>query len=176
MINTPRIDDRDGEQTVLPGGIALPQYESRARRCSACEHRLPEERNRCALMPNRSPHRLGVAVMMTYEPMQCPEGRWNDANASQADIAAELTPQRGQPTMIDRITHGAIGLTKAALGRERADDATIATRYALCMACDKHAIGVCTACGCLCAAKVRVASEACPDGKWHATEPPRNPQ
>jgi hypothetical protein len=167
MINTPRIDDRDGEQAVLPGGIALPQYESRARRCSACVHRLPAERNRCALMPNHPPHRLGVAVMMTYGPMQCPDARWDDANAPQADIASELTPQPSQPTMIDRLTHGASGLAKAALGIDRADDATIATRYALCMACDRHAIGLCTACGCLCAAKVRVAGEACPEGKWN---------
>lgn len=149
---------------------------SRAMRCAACEHRLPDEDNRCALMPNHPPYNRTVAVVMTQLQERCPDGRWENDAAPMADIVEDLQPIDAPHNIAQRIARGAIGLTKAALGMERADDATIATRYALCMACDKHAIGVCTACGCLCAAKARVASEACPDGKWQATEPPQNAQ
>lgn len=174
MSSTPRIVNRNGEQVVWPGSISLPQYEARARRCSACEHRLPEERNRCALMHDRPPFNRGVASISTHPHMDCPDGRWQDETANQTAIIDALKPIDGNANIIQRVAHGAAGLAKAALGMERSDDATIAARYALCMACDRHALGVCTACGCFCAAKVRVAGEACPQGKWQATAQARS--
>lgn len=169
MTPQPHIVNRNGQHTMAPGGIALTQYTERARRCSACEHRSADARCTCALMPNRPPFSLGLAMALTHEPVVCPEGRWADENAPQADIVDALKPMDAQTSMMQRMAHGATGLAKAAMGLDRADDATIATRYALCMACDRHAIGLCTACGCLCAAKVRVAGEACPEGKWSAS-------
>jgi len=174
MSSTPRIVSRNGEQVVWPGSISLPQYEARARRCSACEHRLPEERNRCALMHDRPPFNRGVAILMTHAHINCPDGRWQEEAARQTNIIAALQPALGSTPMMERIAHGASGLAKAALGIERADDATIAERYALCMTCDRNALGVCTECGCLCAAKMRVAGEACPEGKWQATAQARS--
>ena len=168
MKNRTRIINDGRRDVVWPGNIPLPQYQERARRCSACEHRLQSESHRCALMPDQLPYNRGVGIVMTQAHIECPEGRWQDDAAPMADIVEHLQPIDEPHNVIKRIAHGAIGLTKATLGIERSDDATIAARYALCMACDRHAIGLCTACGCLCAAKVRVAGEACPEGKWSA--------
>lgn len=75
---------------------------------------------------------------------------------------------------VGRIIHGAIGLAKAAIGIDLADEATIEARRAICRACP-HAMpheknpakfGACEKCGCRLQAKTAIASESCPIGKW----------
>jgi hypothetical protein len=83
---------------------------------------------------------------------------------------------RGQPTREDSdqspsvgdLVRGAVGVAKAALGVQAAPDETVRARWAECLACDSHDAGRCTACGCFTGAKVRVAGETCPRGKWQA--------
>jgi hypothetical protein len=79
------------------------------------------------------------------------------------------------------IIHGATGIAKAIVGADRADADTIKARAEACRCCPNHARGskfadqpckdvawnsVCTGCSCLLVAKIRLASETCPAGKW----------
>lgn len=74
---------------------------------------------------------------------------------------------------------GARGLSMAAMSLDRPNDQTIATRAQTCFGvsgtiapCDRLGLGfMCRDCGCLVAAKIRVASEVCPLGKWPAVPP-----
>lgn len=80
-----------------------------------------------------------------------------------------------------KLAHGAMGLGKVAaqeigLRVDLPEQATIAARREICRACDEArktegrltAISTCSLCDCLIGAKTRVASEACPAGKWLA--------
>lgn len=67
---------------------------------------------------------------------------------------------------LKRLLKGSAALLKAELGIDAADESTIAKRRATCLACDSYDFGVCNKCGCFCAAKVKLKSEACPQGKW----------
>lgn len=75
-----------------------------------------------------------------------------------------------------QLIHGTVGLAKAVLGVDRADEETIQRRRAICRACP-HAIPCpllanqkcrCALCGCLLSAKTVLAGETCPDmpKKW----------
>ena len=69
------------------------------------------------------------------------------------------------------LIRGGAKLLKAELGIDAADEATLATRKALCLDCPIYDFGVCLeeekgGCGCFVAAKVRIAGEECPKGKW----------
>lgn len=71
--------------------------------------------------------------------------------------------------IVRRIAHGAAGLAKVAAGADRADKATVTARLAVCGDCEQGAgRRLCGACGCVIKVKVRLASEACPEGKWPA--------
>lgn len=74
---------------------------------------------------------------------------------------------------------GAVGLTKATVGIDRADPATVAWRLHWCMACDElynapastqffHQFGpqACRQCGCFVKAKARIRREGCPLARW----------
>ena len=65
---------------------------------------------------------------------------------------------------------GGAKLLKAELGIDAADEATLATRKALCLECPIYDFGVCVeekgGCGCFVAAKIRIEGEKCPKGKW----------
>ena len=67
---------------------------------------------------------------------------------------------------LKRLLQGSASLLKAELGIDAADEATMAKRKATCLACNSYDFGVCNDCGCFCAAKVKLKSEACPQGKW----------
>tara|TARA_R110000744_G_scaffold66072_8_gene135091 strand:- start:415 stop:726 length:312 start_codon:yes stop_codon:yes gene_type:complete len=67
---------------------------------------------------------------------------------------------------LKRMLQGSAALLKAELGIDAADEETMAKRKATCLACDSYDFGVCNDCGCFCAAKVKLKSEACPQGKW----------
>ena len=72
-----------------------------------------------------------------------------------------------------QLAHGAVGLTKALVGIDRAPAAVIAARRAICQQCDRatrHRDGVrvrrCLECKCWIKLKTRIAGETCPLGKW----------
>jgi hypothetical protein len=69
------------------------------------------------------------------------------------------------------LVSGAAGLAKSAVGIDRAAEAVIESRRAICNACPRArvALGVfqqCGLCGCLTEAKTTLANEKCPAGKW----------
>tara|TARA_Y100000310_G_C20626396_1_gene786145 strand:+ start:481 stop:945 length:465 start_codon:yes stop_codon:yes gene_type:complete len=75
---------------------------------------------------------------------------------------------------LKRLLLGGSGLLKAELGIDAATSDTINDRKAICIACDLYDFGVCDeskgGCGCFCAAKVKLKSEACPLNKWKAVK------
>jgi hypothetical protein len=82
--------------------------------------------------------------------------------------------RRRMATAARTIGGGASGLTKAALDLEPTSRAVVAGRVRQCFGvphevapCDRLGMGlVCRECGCLAMAKIRVASQSCPLGKW----------
>ncbi len=66
------------------------------------------------------------------------------------------------------LLHGAVGVAKAGLGVDAAPADVVKSRWELCSTCDQHDCGRCEACGCFTGAKVRLAGESCPQGKWVA--------
>jgi hypothetical protein len=76
-------------------------------------------------------------------------------------------------TGLAHLAHGAVGLTKALVGIDRAPAAVIEARRAICRQCDRatrHKDGVrvlrCQECACWIKLKTRLAGETCPLGKW----------
>jgi hypothetical protein len=67
---------------------------------------------------------------------------------------------------LKRLIQGGAKLLKSELGIDAASDDTIKDRKAKCLNCNYYDFGVCTTCGCFCAAKVKLKSEQCPKGKW----------
>jgi hypothetical protein len=67
---------------------------------------------------------------------------------------------------LKRLILGGAKLLKAELGIDAADKDVIESRKQTCLGCDRYNFGVCEECGCFCAAKVKLASEKCPIGKW----------
>lgn len=65
---------------------------------------------------------------------------------------------------------GAVGLAKSEMGVGTVDDSTLEHRRQLCILCDRQDLGVCSECGCYCAAKVKLKKERCPLGKWERGE------
>ena len=72
---------------------------------------------------------------------------------------------------VNRVVAGAVGLTKAALHVDRADEVLIRKRRALCAACPQASAGSsktsrCRVCTCFIHPKTATASEKCPIGQW----------
>lgn len=73
---------------------------------------------------------------------------------------------------LQRIKTGSIGLAKVAMGIDQADAERVESRRSICQACPSGLFldGKCDArkggCGCLLAAKWRLAGERCPRGHW----------
>jgi hypothetical protein len=72
---------------------------------------------------------------------------------------------------ISQVFAGAVGLTKAALRVDRADEVLIRRRRSLCGACPQANAGAsktsrCLVCTCFIHPKTATASEKCPLGKW----------
>ncbi|MCC7409966.1 MAG: hypothetical protein IT442_18005 [Phycisphaeraceae bacterium] len=67
---------------------------------------------------------------------------------------------------------GAVGLAKAYLGLDKADDATARRRWEICTTCEHFDLGLCRLCGCHLSAKVRLASQSCPatPPRWAASQ------
>ncbi len=91
---------------------------------------------------------------------------------------SERIPSSG--SVLRTVAHGAAGIAKAVVRIDRASDADIAARKAICAGCE-HAVmrfGVfqqCKICGCATAAKIRNAKESCPlpVPKWTSVDPIR---
>ena len=67
---------------------------------------------------------------------------------------------------LSRLVRGAAGMLKAELGIGSASKEVVAMRKEQCNDCKHYDFGVCTNCGCFCAAKVLLKSEKCPIRKW----------
>jgi predicted Zn-ribbon and HTH transcriptional regulator len=85
------------------------------------------------------------------------------------------------PTFFSKKTEQAQSLTRAVTRFARSGFLTtppeaLATREAICKACPEwdaqalNATGRCRKCGCSTWAKLRMATERCPSGKWEAVE------
>ena len=86
---------------------------------------------------------------------------------------AEMAPPTNEPGCktcaakgLKRLIMGGAKLLKSELGIDAADKETVESRKNICLGCDKYNFGVCSDCGCFCAAKVKLSSEKCPIGKW----------
>lgn len=64
------------------------------------------------------------------------------------------------------VARGAVGMTRAITGTDPVTRETRLMRQAECDACEHRRGPMCGRCGCVVAAKIRVASEACPVGRW----------
>ena len=74
---------------------------------------------------------------------------------------------------LNKVLIGSIGITKAALHVDRADEVVIRKRRSLCAACPNANAGSsktsrCLICSCFSWPKTATASEKCPIGKWGA--------
>lgn len=81
---------------------------------------------------------------------------------------------------VSNVVDGAVGLVKVAAGVDRTADDVAAARLGACAVCpmlqravsglpqgaDVGLADRCASCGCFVRAKVLIASEACPDGRW----------
>jgi hypothetical protein len=72
---------------------------------------------------------------------------------------------------LNKVLTGAVGLTKAALHVNRADEVVIRKRRSLCAACPQASAGSsktrrCLICTCFTYPKTATASEKCPTGNW----------
>ena len=90
---------------------------------------------------------------------------------SQLADEGEQLRRLSDPSFLQRLAHGAIGLGKAMIGVDRAGDETIAARRQTCAGCDQSTVlaGVansCKACGCFWSAKILTNGERCPLKKW----------
>ena len=67
-----------------------------------------------------------------------------------------------------RVVQGAVGLTKHAVGKDRATKEEAERRWAICSSCEHFEMGICVGggCGCHLSAKVRLDSYRCKLGKW----------
>ncbi len=85
-------------------------------------------------------------------------------------LGAAETSQPVRPG-VSRVVTGAVGLTKAALRVDRADEVLIRKRRSLCAACPQASAGSsktsrCRICTCFIYPKTATASEKCPIGQW----------
>ncbi|MCC7205583.1 MAG: hypothetical protein IT441_10920 [Phycisphaeraceae bacterium] len=111
----------------------------------------------------------------TVKPLPAPPASIEPASPPLTDASTPLSPVEGGNEGVaaghGSVVRGLVGLAKSHLGIDRSPDDLIARRWQVCSSnatgphrcCDA---GLCTACGCHISAKIRIASEACPLGKW----------
>lgn len=74
--------------------------------------------------------------------------------------------------ILNRTLNGAIGLAKATVGIDRADDSKARNRLETCRSCPSglYSGGLCSVagggCGCVLSMKVQIDGERCPKGHW----------
>lgn len=74
--------------------------------------------------------------------------------------------------LFERMASGAVGIGKAIAGIDATEPTLQTMRIAICRSCpdDLYENGICSlsggGCGCVLAAKTRIASEKCPRGHW----------
>jgi hypothetical protein len=78
--------------------------------------------------------------------------------------------ENSKANKLKRMITGGAKLLKSELGIDASDLETIAKRRKVCESCKRYDFGICLECGCFCAAKVKLKSEACPINKWEAIE------
>ncbi len=75
-----------------------------------------------------------------------------------------------KPGIIEKVSHGIVGLTKAAMGMDHPGDEVVKQRWEICKGCEFFRLWQCTDCNCFVPGKIRVASEKCPKGFWNSVE------
>lgn len=68
--------------------------------------------------------------------------------------------------LISRVRHGAVGVTKAALGIDRVREGDLQRRLDACATCPWRRGAKCSKCTCYVKVKARISSETCPIGNW----------
>jgi len=86
-------------------------------------------------------------------------------------VCRHICPNRQGALTAQTILRGAVGITKAITGQDRASQETITRRTQTCRDCPQAQITAglfwrCRLCGCATWAKVRNAGEKCPVAKW----------
>jgi hypothetical protein len=106
-----------------------------------------------------------------------PSGGMMTCPVDGAPVATHATtgecPKRlyGASIKLADVAHGAAGLVKVMIGRDKASPELVAQRQAICEGCEHRVmrLGVfhqCDICKCATAAKIRLKGEKCPVGKW----------
>lgn len=65
-----------------------------------------------------------------------------------------------------KMSKGARGIFTAVAGLDPVPSSVKIDRLETCRPCEHRSLAMCTRCGCFIQAKIRVASESCPDGRW----------
>ncbi len=117
----------------------------------------------------------GDPIAESVEVVGSPERVSFDRSPASGDAAIENTDnktgcssckkKKKKRTLTDTL-RGATKLVKSELGIGSAADSMVETRKALCLSCGFQDLGVCSKCGCYCAAKIKLKNEKCPIGKW----------
>lgn len=85
---------------------------------------------------------------------------------SESHVPIESVPEK--TSLVEKISHGIVGLTKATIGIDYPGDDVVKQRWDICKSCEFFKLWQCTRCGCVASLKIRVASESCPEKKWLA--------
>jgi hypothetical protein len=125
------------------------------------DHQLPPCNGVCPCPVN------GESIITLAKAGTCPAGKFD----APTETASDSSPVKKKCGCGAQVAKGVVGLTKAALGIDKADDAEIERRQGICATCPnaKLLAGVvnrCALCGCAIRAKVRIKGEKCPAGKW----------
>lgn len=104
----------------------------------------------------------------------CPKGKWKQFFCEESFVPPpHSSPVSTPPSLADMVKSAASSAaTWASRGFQHADEATLNTRIKTCQDCEFwnskgfHGTGRCMKCGCSTWAKLRMATEKCPIGKW----------
>lgn len=107
-------------------------------------------------------HRLSGRVITLQDCVDCP--------LADHGVPESSRPQPSAMASIGRMANGIVGTAKAHFGVGAASELAVADRYKICEPCPLNRFGKClhADCGCFIGAKIRVASESCPDKKWES--------
>lgn len=132
--------------------------------CRKCEHRkLLAGRPVCWAREDRGL----ISTLVLTEDDYCPLKKHDGISV---ELTIGVTAAEHDKGFLQRVRDGVKGLGKAAFRIDAAPADIEADRLAICGGCDQNKVGslgrYCGLCTCYIRAKVKIASEKCPDGKW----------
>ncbi len=130
--------------------------------CMSCESREANCKGACICTID------GRDIKEHVADRQCPR---NLFNATGPVVPAPRAPSTAKPCCGKKLLNGAIGLAKVVaqsvgIPVDVAGRKVEAKRLRICTGCDQNEGGICKRCDCIIAAKVRLASEKCPEQRW----------